>query len=349
MRRVFPRASRSARCWCLPLAEITWLARGEHGRRVTSGDPWYRPSATRPPPTWADRVAGPELLWLDPRGPAPVVACRCRRPPGGAERDPTPPVAFSRAGMTLTAARSTATWGLDAARSGLVRPPWGRTDPAGRRYRAAVTAASAADGAGAPLGCPRPSAEAVRPAGRHLVAQAPPPRWPHGGRRGPRETPRAAPRRTAGFRARRVPLELGMERGTPSALAATCASTPTSRSPATTSSDPRGRPAAPSASNWQPWNFVVVTDRAAARRTGEGVAAGGGTSPRPRRRSPSWRRRPRTSGSASLLQYDVGQATANMMLTAADLGIGSGHSAVARPGAGPARPRFPRRATSPPT
>jgi nitroreductase len=28
------------------------------------------------------------------------------------------------------------------------------------------------------------------------------------------------------------------------------------------------------------------------------------------------------------LQYDFGQATANMMLTATDLGIGSGHSAV---------------------
>jgi nitroreductase len=28
------------------------------------------------------------------------------------------------------------------------------------------------------------------------------------------------------------------------------------------------------------------------------------------------------------LQYDLGQATANMMITAADLGIGSGHAAV---------------------
>src|SRR5215469_9166937 len=34
-------------------------------------------------------------------------------------------------------------------------------------------------------------------------------------------------------------------------------------------------------------------------------------------------------GSAGWLAYDLGQATGNMMLAAADLGIGSGHSAVA--------------------
>ena len=37
---------------------------------------------------------------------------------------------------------------------------------------------------------------------------------------------------------------------------------------------------------------------------------------------------PEDQRKGELLQYDVGQATANMMMAAADLGIGSGHSAV---------------------
>jgi nitroreductase len=37
---------------------------------------------------------------------------------------------------------------------------------------------------------------------------------------------------------------------------------------------------------------------------------------------------PEEERQGDLLQYDVGQATATMMVTAADLGIGSGHSAV---------------------
>ena len=65
----------------------------------------------------------------------------------------------------------------------------------------------------------------------------------------------------------------------------------------------------PSASNWQPWDFVVVTDR---EQLAELALA--------------W---PRDQRQRELLQYDLGQATAYMMLAAADLGIGSGHSAVA--------------------
>ena len=41
------------------------------------------------------------------------------------------------------------------------------------------------------------------------------------------------------------------------------------------------------------------------------------------------------------VMYDFGQATVFMMLAAADLGIGSGHSAVARPAAGAAGARLP--------
>jgi nitroreductase len=39
-------------------------------------------------------------------------------------------------------------------------------------------------------------------------------------------------------------------------------------------------------------------------------------------------REPENAGQRDLLQYDFGQATANMMLMATDRGIGSGHSAV---------------------
>src|SRR5258707_8451132 len=62
---------------------------------------------------------------------------------------------------------------------------------------------------------------------------------------------------------------------------------------------------APSSGNWQPWNFVVVTDR-------ERLVA----------------REPEDEMHRDWLMYDLGQATANVMLAAADLGVGSGHSAV---------------------
>ena len=84
---------------------------------------------------------------------------------------------------------------------------------------------------------------------------------------------------------------------------------------------------APSSRNWQPWDFVVVTDRAQLsswRRCG----AAAGTSRTPRRRS-SWSCPMTTTPTgAQRAAYDVGQATVQMMVAAADLGIGSGHSAV---------------------
>jgi nitroreductase len=40
-------------------------------------------------------------------------------------------------------------------------------------------------------------------------------------------------------------------------------------------------------------------------------------------------REPEDARQRDLLMYDLGQATATMMVTATDLGIGSGHSAVA--------------------
>jgi nitroreductase len=82
----------------------------------------------------------------------------------------------------------------------------------------------------------------------------------------------------------------------------------------------------PSSQNWQPWDFIVVTDRARLRELA-GV----------------WRGAGHVSGSAATIvvvgpaadnefgraQFDLGQATMSMLLAAADLGIGSCHAGVA--------------------
>ncbi len=83
----------------------------------------------------------------------------------------------------------------------------------------------------------------------------------------------------------------------------------------------------PSSRNLQRWDFVVVTERDQLQRLSE-VWVGGG----------------HIAGSAAAVvmvtedtddartresvRYDLGQASLQMMVTAADLGIGSGHSAV---------------------
>jgi nitroreductase len=80
----------------------------------------------------------------------------------------------------------------------------------------------------------------------------------------------------------------------------------------------------PSSSNWQPWDFIVVTG-----------------SPQLAELAKVWRGAGHVAGSAVTIaliaptdelqraQYDLGQATMSIMLAAAGLGIGSGHSAVA--------------------
>ena len=85
---------------------------------------------------------------------------------------------------------------------------------------------------------------------------------------------------------------------------------------------------APSAGNWQPWNFVVVTGRGqlaelakAWDRGGRHIAGSAATIALVASEPEDERRR-------GLLMYDLGQATAIMMVAAADLGIGSGHSSV---------------------
>jgi nitroreductase len=85
---------------------------------------------------------------------------------------------------------------------------------------------------------------------------------------------------------------------------------------------------APSAGNGQPWNFVVVTGRGELielakvwERGGRHIAGSAAT-------IALVAREPENEVQRGLLLYDLGQATMNMMLAAADLGIGSGHSAV---------------------
>jgi nitroreductase len=83
----------------------------------------------------------------------------------------------------------------------------------------------------------------------------------------------------------------------------------------------------PSSRNWQPWDFVAVTDRDQLRElatvwVGAGhVATSAATialiAPVLEESRPQ-----------ELAQYDLGQATMSIMIAAADLGIGSGHSAV---------------------
>ncbi len=82
---------------------------------------------------------------------------------------------------------------------------------------------------------------------------------------------------------------------------------------------------APSSQNTQPWDFVVVTDRAQLRDL-----------------STVWVGAKHVASSAATValvvgadaeqgrrvQFDLGQATMTMMIAAADLGIGSGHAGV---------------------
>jgi nitroreductase len=82
---------------------------------------------------------------------------------------------------------------------------------------------------------------------------------------------------------------------------------------------------APSSRNTQPWDFVLVTDRAQLEQL-----------------STVWIGAGHVAGSAATIalviddsdeaarrvQFDLGQVTMSIMLAAADLGIGSGHSGV---------------------
>ena len=85
---------------------------------------------------------------------------------------------------------------------------------------------------------------------------------------------------------------------------------------------------APSASNWQPWSFVVVTDRAQLVELAKVWDRGGRHIAQSAATIALLAQEPQDPPERDRLMYDLGQATANMMLAAADLGIGSGHSSV---------------------
>lgn len=84
---------------------------------------------------------------------------------------------------------------------------------------------------------------------------------------------------------------------------------------------------APSSRNWQPWDFIAVTDRAQLRDLARVWRGGGHIADSALTVVVVV---PEFGDSHQQLRanYDVGQATMQMMIAAADLGIGSGHSAV---------------------
>src|SRR3954453_12426222 len=86
---------------------------------------------------------------------------------------------------------------------------------------------------------------------------------------------------------------------------------------------------APSASNWQPWNFVVVTDRDQLVELAKAWERGGRHIARSAATIALVARQPDSERQRSPLYYDMGQTPAFLLLAATDLGVGSGHSAVA--------------------
>ncbi|MFN2593590.1 MAG: nitroreductase family protein, partial [Actinomycetota bacterium] len=84
----------------------------------------------------------------------------------------------------------------------------------------------------------------------------------------------------------------------------------------------------PSSQNWQPWNFVVVTERDCLVELAKAWEMGGKHIASSAATIALVAEEPKDDLHRLWVQYDFGQATGNMMLAATDLGIGSGHSAV---------------------
>ena len=84
----------------------------------------------------------------------------------------------------------------------------------------------------------------------------------------------------------------------------------------------------PSSQNWQPWDFVVVRDREQLTELSR-VWRGGAHVARSAATIALIAPVPAEGRERDRLQYDLGQVTMSIMLAAAGLGIGSGHSAVA--------------------
>lgn len=84
---------------------------------------------------------------------------------------------------------------------------------------------------------------------------------------------------------------------------------------------------APSAKNWQPWDFVAVVERDQLRELSEAgrYASHVADSTATIALVIGY---PEDEQQRDWAYFDLGQATANMMITAADLGIGGGHASV---------------------
>jgi nitroreductase len=78
---------------------------------------------------------------------------------------------------------------------------------------------------------------------------------------------------------------------------------------------------APSSRNWQPWDFVVVTERRRLQELSRIWQGAGHVA-----RSAATVAMITESATQQKARFDLGQATMAMMLAAADLGIGSGHA-----------------------
>jgi nitroreductase len=83
----------------------------------------------------------------------------------------------------------------------------------------------------------------------------------------------------------------------------------------------------PSSRNWQPWDFVVVTERERLKELAR-VWQGAGHVARSAATIALVAPVPADDRERDHCQYDLGQVTMSIMLAAADLGIGSGHAAV---------------------
>jgi nitroreductase len=83
----------------------------------------------------------------------------------------------------------------------------------------------------------------------------------------------------------------------------------------------------PSSSNQQRWEFVVCTERQQLEAL-SGVWRGAGHVATSAATVALVAPNADDAATRESIQYDLGQATAHLMLAAADLGIGSGHAAV---------------------
>jgi nitroreductase len=83
----------------------------------------------------------------------------------------------------------------------------------------------------------------------------------------------------------------------------------------------------PSSQNWQPWDFIVVTDRAQLEQLAH-VWRGAGHVAHAAAAIALIAPVPEDDRQRRLIQYDLGQATMSIMLAAAGLGIGTAHAGV---------------------